>query len=88
MNWKNTKVRNADGRSGTIVLDAPGFMHRSLFIKCDDGSEGHVQLNADGADSGDRGWEWLPPLANEQKADSWLMLGDHNKEQLIARERP
>lgn len=89
MSWKNMRVRHEDGRSGVISCDAPGFMHRGLHIKCQDGSTGCVQLNSDGPDSGDKGWEWFcegfdPALGGAQ----WIALGDHNSQEFVARSRP
>lgn len=79
MSWKNIKVRNADGRTGAIAVDAPGFAHRGLHIKCGDGSTGYVQLNADGKDSGDTGWEWLCEHFDAALGGPrWIALGDHN----------
>lgn len=89
MSWKNIKVRNADGRTGVIAVDAPGFAHRGLHIKCADGTTGYVQLNADGQDSGDKEWEWFcegydPALGGPR----WIALGDHNSPEFVARSRP
>lgn len=77
MSWKGKKMRNADGRTGTIVTDFEGYMHRGLFIKCEDGSKAHVQLNVDGPDTGETGWEWY--CEDLSGGPAWLQLGDHNK---------
>lgn len=89
MSWKLKKVRNVDGRTGVISVDAPGCAHRGLHIKCEDGSSGYVQLNADGQDSGDRGWEWFcEGFDRALGGPCWIALGDHNSPEMIAHIRP
>lgn len=79
--WKNIQVRHQDGRTGVIKIDSPGFCHRGLFIECDDGSKGYVQLNSNGKDSGDVGWEWLCAGTGGDPSfrSRWAFLGDHNE---------
>ncbi|WP_148238034.1 hypothetical protein [Alicycliphilus denitrificans] len=88
MSWKLKNVRNVDGRTGVISVDAPGFAHRGLHIKCEDGSTGYVQLNADGQDSGDRGWEWFcEGFDRALGGPCWIALGDHNGPEMTAHPR-
>lgn len=89
MSWKNIKVRNADGRQGFIAVDAPGFAHRGLHIKCEDDSTGYVQLNADGKDSGETGWEWFCKDFDAALGGArWISLGDHNPEGAASSGKP
>jgi hypothetical protein len=80
MSWKSMKVRNADGRAGVIASDTyHGLPCCGLHIKCGDGSTGYVQLNAEGKDSGDKGWEWLCKNHDQAiGAACWIALGNHN----------
>lgn len=73
--WKGTRVRNGDGRAGVITGDWPGFLHRLLAITVDGGGEAHVQLNSNGRDSGEAGWEWY--CETFDGGARWLPLGDH-----------
>ena len=75
--WKGIKVRNDDGRTGSITSDFTGFGFRALTIHVAPGTtEANVQLNATGMDSGETGWEWL--CENFSGGARWLPLGDHN----------
>lgn len=74
--WKGTAVRNKDGRGGTIRESYVGFLHLGIVISVSDGSQSHVQLNANGPDSGAPGWQWL--CANFSGGPAWLPLGDHS----------
>lgn len=76
MGWKGTTVRNVDGRTGRISGEYVGFGHVSLRISDDAGSDAHVQLNTDGADSGSIGWLWL--CEKFDGGPKWLPLGDHS----------
>lgn len=75
--WRGKTVRHLDGRTGTIDMERTGFLHIALTIAVDAGEPAHVQLNANGQDSGDTGWAWLCPEFSGGPA--WLPLGDHNK---------
>ncbi len=81
--WTGVKVRNEDGRTGTITGDYAGdyvgFCHRSLTITVDGGGKDYVQLNTDGPDSGAVGWEWFSEGFSSEP--TWLPLGDHNPTQ-------
>ena len=74
--WAGIKVRHADGRTGVIRSDYTGFAHRALTIEIDGGGKDHVQLNADGPDSGSKGWEWW--CEHFSSGPCWLKLGDHS----------
>ena len=56
--WKNTKVRNKDGKKGIIIDDING-MFRTLTIKWEDGKKYDLVLNNVGKDPKDEeGVEW------------------------------
>lgn len=74
--WKGTKVRNVDGRVGTIQRESPDFMGVELTIAVEDGTTAKVQMNAAYKDSGESGWAWLSPEFSGGAA--WLPLGDHS----------
>ncbi len=74
--WKGIQARNIDGRSG-VIHGHVGFMHTALTIYSEGEAIGRVQLNADGPDTGDTGWQWLcTNWCRDGKA--WLPLGDHS----------
>ncbi|WP_440986258.1 hypothetical protein ACQHIH_21395 (plasmid) [Xanthomonas sontii] len=73
--WYGKKVRHQDGREGAIAGEYQGFLHVALKIECTDGSEAHVQLNANGRDTGESGWKWW--CSNFSDGACWLPLGDH-----------
>lgn len=74
--WRGKSVRHLDGRTGTIRSEYTGFLHIALTIAVDAGGQAHIQLNANGQDSGDAGWAWL--CAEFSGGPAWLPLGDHN----------
>jgi hypothetical protein len=73
--WSGIKVLHADGRVGVIKSEYSGFLHLLLTISVDGGSEDHVQLNANGPDTGSPGWQWH--CENFSSGARWLPLGDH-----------
>lgn len=75
MSWNGKKVRHTDGRSGKL-RESAGFLHLSLEIRCDGGGCAYVQLNANGPDTGEQGWQWL--CENFLDGPAWLPLGDHS----------
>lgn len=75
MGWKGLRVRHTDGRIGRIVSEYVGFCHCALMIESDDGANGgRVQLNTNGPDTGDRGWQWF--CENYDGGARWLPLGE------------
>jgi hypothetical protein len=72
--WEGKKVRNVDGRTGTIVREV-GLEFCSLAIRCDDGSVDLVVLNCLGADYGSPGWKWWCPTFVGGPA--WVPLGEN-----------
>lgn len=56
--WLDKTVRHTDGREGVISSEFVGFGFVQLTITCANGRPGHIQLNNNNGDSGDRGWEW------------------------------
>lgn len=74
--WKGKLVRHADGRTGHISGEYVGFCHIDLTIVTDEGDDGHVQLNINGPDSGETGWEWW--CEDFTGGARYLPLGDHN----------
>ena len=76
MAWVGMTVRNVDGRRGTIRGEWVGFCHRALDIRYSDGTNGYIQLNASGPDTGDTGVQWL--CANFSGGPSWPPLGHHS----------
>ncbi|MEC4339595.1 hypothetical protein VPH13_12805 [Stenotrophomonas pavanii] len=72
--WVGIKVRHTDGREGSIVGQYAGFLHLGLSIRCSDGTDARVQLNANGRDTGEAGWEWW--CSNFSNGPCWLPLGD------------
>jgi hypothetical protein len=75
LGWQGTKVRHADGRTGVIASDYVGFCHAGLSIRVDGGGEAFIQLNTNGPDTGEAGWEWW--CENFDGGARWLTLGDH-----------
>lgn len=74
--WSGIQARNVDGRSG-VITGYVGFMHTSLSIRSDGKVIGHVQLNADGPDTGETGWQWFCTNWCGSR-EAWLPLGDHS----------
>jgi len=76
--WKGKHVKHADGRTGTIRTEVRGFLHLGLKIEIDGGDKTDwVQLNANGQDTGSKGWSW--DAAHPGEPENWMPLGDHNK---------
>lgn len=75
LGWKVTKVRHTDGRTGIIVSDYAGFLHAALMIRVDGGGESFVQLNTNGPDTGEAGWQWW--CENFDGGAKCLQLSDH-----------
>jgi hypothetical protein len=75
MSWTGKIARNKDGREGRIA-EYVGFLHIALSIRCKEGGNGHVQLNSNGPDTGDTGWQWY--CENFLDGPAWLPLGDHS----------
>ncbi len=73
--WKGTKTRNRDGRTGTVTSEFIGFGHRMLTITASDDSKAQIQLNVEGDDSGEPGWEWC--YHRPDGTDAWYPLGPH-----------
>lgn len=76
LGWRGKTVRNADGRQGKITGEYTGFCHASLTITVTDGEAATVQLNSNGPDTGETGWEWW--CEEFSGGPCWLPLGDHN----------
>ena len=74
--WKGTRVRNVDGRTGVVRDTYSGFLHVGLHLSVNDGERAYVQLNSDGPDSGETGWQWFCETFDGGPA--WLPLGDHS----------
>jgi hypothetical protein len=74
--WKGAKVRNAQGRTGVVFDAYAGFLHVGLHLAIDGGGRAYVQLNSDGRDSGESGWQWF--CENFDGGAAWLPLGDHS----------
>lgn len=74
MGWKGYKVRHADGRTGVIAREHEGFLRIALTIDVEQGDKDHVQLNANGPDTGSAGWQW--DTAEPGSSPDWLPLGD------------
>lgn len=78
LGWQDKKVRNRDGREGTVTSEYVGFGFVNLTISVPGGRSGHVQLNTQGFDSGGRGWEWF--CENFAGGARWLKLGDFEED--------
>lgn len=77
MNWIGKTVKNSDGRTGSIIGEYEGYLHRVLTIKVDKfDDEEFVQLNSNGKDSGSIGWKWM--YSSASKTEAWGTLGDHS----------
>ncbi len=74
--WKGTRVLHADGRVGKVIETYSGFLHVGLHLSVDDGGRAYIQLNTQGADSGDAGWQWF--CEHFDGGPAWLPLGDHS----------
>lgn len=73
--WKNIRVKHADGRTGVIVRECPGFCCIGLKIRIDgSGEDDWVNLNSNGPDTGTPGWQWNASV--EAHVERWLALGD------------
>jgi hypothetical protein len=58
LGWKGKTVRHKDGRTGCITGEYLGFCHVGLTIAVAEAKDSYVQLNTNGPDTGDAGWEW------------------------------
>jgi hypothetical protein len=74
LGWVGKKVRHPDGRAGTIRGEFIGFGFAGLTLAVDGGGEAYVQMNVQGADGGEAGWQWW--CANLFGGPDWLPLGD------------
>lgn len=74
MGWTGQQVKHADGRTGRIAAEYIGFLHAVLTIVVDGGGESRVQLNTNGRDTGEPGWQWF--CENFSGGPRWLQLGD------------
>ena len=73
--WLGKRVRHHDGRTGIIKDEWVGFCHVGLKISVDRGGTAFVQLNTNGKDTGEAGWEWW--CENFNGGPRFLPLGDH-----------
>lgn len=79
--WRGTRMRHADGRTGKIVSDSDGGLSRTLSIQVDGSDQTEkITLNAWGRDTGARNWSWM--YAREGEPEDWALLGDHNTKPL------
>jgi hypothetical protein len=71
--WKGIRVKNRDGRTGTISDVEKTDSLAALTIDVDDGAEAFVQLGLGVPDTGEPGWFWF----DEQKPvdEQWEPLG-------------
>ena len=75
LGWKGSRLKHADGRTGVIVSECPGFCHVGLKIRVDgSGADDWVYLNTNGPDTGTPGWKWDASVATD--VEKWLPLGD------------
>ncbi len=82
LGWKGIRVRHRDGRTGVICGESPTFSYAQLEICVDGGGRAFVQLNVNGPDAGEPGWEWW--CENVNGGARWLDLGDHNRAEPVA----
>ncbi|WP_186214791.1 hypothetical protein [Burkholderia gladioli] len=82
LGWKGCRLKHADGRTGIIVRECPGFCHVGLKIRVD-GSDADdwVNLNSNGPDTGTPGWEWNASV--EAHIEKWLPLGDFTSQAAV-----
>jgi len=72
--WQGKHVRNVDGRTGTIAREDDFGPWLDLHIQCADSSKAKVQLNGQGRDGGEAGWQWWCP--GFSLGPAWLPLGE------------